>query len=93
MLFSVVQLKNSNESFVVKTTCCQGMHSACAKMYGNRPTKQRIIYYSPDEFAEQNFSLDIRTDFCALDTACYKGYVINTFSKFDSHRNISIIAP
>lgn len=82
-LFSFVRLKHSNTKLVVKTTWCQGMHSAVVKSYGNRPRKQRKIYYSPNEFAVADFSLEISTDFSALATACYTGFVIRTFGKFE----------
>lgn len=80
-LHCVVRLKNSTELFVLKTTWCEGMHSAQVKFYGNRSTRLRTIFYSPNELSQPDFSLDIADEFCSKDTACYKGYVVSTFGE------------
>lgn len=82
-LYSVVRLKDSKENFVVKTTWCKGMNDARTKNYGNRSTIQRLIFFSPNQFSEPDFTLQVRAIFNPKYAACYKGYVTQTFSKFE----------
>lgn len=92
VLFCFVRLKNSDEKFVVKTTWCEDMNTARVQTYGNKPNKQRRIFFSPNEFEEPDFSMEISTTFWALNTACYMGYVINTFSELIKSQRIRIIS-
>lgn len=81
-MYSVVDLKDCNVKFVVKTAWCEGMQSATVKNRGNRPSIQRTIYYSPNPKDSPNFTLPVFAYFEATRAACYKGYVLKTFGKF-----------
>lgn len=82
-LYSVVRLKISNEHLAVRTTWCEGMQSAQTKNYGNRPSKERMIFYSANVIDAPDFTLPINDEFSAANTGCYKGYVIKTFGKLN----------
>lgn len=80
--YSFVNLKNANERIVVKTKWCSGMNGAKVKNGGNRSSTARIIFYSPKWNDAPNFALPIQNNFDATKVACYKGYVLKTFSTY-----------
>lgn len=80
-LYSFVDLRECKEKFVIKTSWCKGINSAKVRARGNRPTTERIIFFSPSPKDAPNFALPIERTFNATRAACYKGFVLKTFGE------------
>lgn len=84
-MFSVVQLKNTNEKFVWKTKWIQGMACAYTVRYGNPQNKEKYMFHSPEPSTEADFSLVVQDVFIATNVACYRGQVLKTFGKHGAY--------
>lgn len=82
--FSVVRLKKLRDNIVVQDKWVENMYNAKTKKYGCPPTRQKVIFYSPNENEIPDFSLTVQDNFDATVVACYQGYILKTFGKFSS---------
>lgn len=74
-LYLAVVLKHSREKIIVPETWCDELNLTFAfNNGGNRQSKMRKIFFSPDENKRANFNIDIKENFTTEEDACYYGY-------------------
>lgn len=80
-LYSFVDFRECDERFVIKTAWCKNINNAKNRAKGNRPSQEKIIFFSPNLKEKPDFTLPIKQRFDATKAACYKGFVLKTFGE------------